>query len=107
MHFHIGCCEVQQMDCTHVVFNHKTLDGPYTSTLKCTEMVHLTAYEQLELVRIIKTSGGTSQTLAQFTEAAFDLFEDVSGMEGIPTEDAVEIINSLWSIYCADKTHHP
>ena len=28
-----------------------------------------------------------------------DLFEDVSGMEGIEHLDAKEIINVLWSIY--------
>ena len=28
-----------------------------------------------------------------------DLFEDVSGMEGIEPLDAKEIINVLWSIY--------
>ena len=87
------------MVCTHVVYSTKLLDGCLTSTVNSIQMDHLSEHEQFELVRIIKELGGTSLTKYQFTEAAFDLFEDVSGMEGVMTPDAMEIINIMWSIY--------
>jgi len=62
-------------------------------------MEYLSGDEKTELVLIIKLLGGASMTKPQFTEAAFDLFEDVSGMEGINSLDAMEIINIMWSTY--------
>jgi hypothetical protein len=84
---------------THVVHSTKSRDVCLTSTVNGIVMDHLSEHEQIELVRIIKELSGTSLTKHQFTEAAFDLFEDVSGMEGVTTPDAMEIINSMWSIY--------
>jgi hypothetical protein len=51
------------------------------------------------LLLIIRDQHGSSLTRKQFTDTTFDLFEDISGLEGIPPEQAMEIINSLWSVY--------
>ncbi len=60
---------------------------------------HLSNDELIELVQAITEQHGNGLTLKEFTEKCFDLFEDVSGMEGITTQDAMEIINLLWNIY--------
>ena len=55
------------------------------------------------LILIIQDQHGLTLTRQQFTDTTFDLFEDISGLEGIPPEQAMEIINTLWSIYCEYK----
>ena len=55
------------------------------------------------LISIIRDQHGLKLTRQQFTETAIDLFEDISGLEGIPPEQAMEIINTLWSVYCEYK----
>lgn len=51
------------------------------------------------LISIIQDQHGLKLIRQQFTDIAFDLFEDISGLEGIPPEKAMEIINTLWSVY--------
>jgi hypothetical protein len=63
----------------------------------------LTPDEQTRLATFIRDKHGFDLTLGRFTEVTFDLFEDISGMEGPSTPEAIEIINSMWSIYCAKK----
>lgn len=58
----------------------------------------LTPDEQTRLVAFIRDRDGFDLTQDRFTEVAFDLFEDIAGMEGLSTPDATEIINSMWSI---------
>ncbi len=55
------------------------------------------------LILIIQDQHGLTLTRQQFTDTTFDLFEDISGLEGIPPEQAMEIINTLWSVYCEYK----
>jgi hypothetical protein len=55
------------------------------------------------LISIIQDQYGLNLTCQQFTDTTFDLFEDISGLEGIPPEQAMEIINTLWSVYCEYK----
>ena len=55
------------------------------------------------LISIIQDQYGLTLTRQQLTDATFDLFEDISGLEGIPPEQAMEIINTLWSVYCEYK----
>ena len=55
------------------------------------------------LISIIQEQHGLKLTLQQFTDTTFDLFEDISGLEGVDTEQAMEIINTLWSVYCEYK----
>ena len=55
------------------------------------------------LISIIQDQHGLKLTLQQFTDISFDLFEDVSGLEGVDPEQAMEIINTLWSVYCGYK----
>jgi hypothetical protein len=55
------------------------------------------------LILIIRDQHGLTLNYQQFTNTAFDLFEDISGLEGIPPEQAMEIINTLWSVYCEYK----
>jgi hypothetical protein len=55
------------------------------------------------LISIIQDQHGLNLTHQQFTDTTFDLFEDISGLEGIPPEQAMEIINTLWSVYCEYK----
>jgi len=62
-------------------------------------MQHLSTNELTELVQAITEQHGNGLILREFTEKCFDVFEDVSGMEGISTQDAMEIINLLWNIY--------
>jgi hypothetical protein len=62
-------------------------------------MQHLSTNELTELVQAITEQHGNGLILMEFTEKCFDVFEDVSGMEGISTQDAMEIINLLWNIY--------
>ena len=52
------------------------------------------------LISIIQDQHGLMLTLQQFTDISFDLFEDISGLEGVDPEQAMEIINTLWSVYC-------
>ncbi len=60
--------------------------------------------EELQtLILIIRNQHGLTLTRQQFTDISFDLFEDISGLEGIPPEQAMEIINTLWSVYCEYK----
>jgi hypothetical protein len=63
---------------------------------------YLTPDEQTRLVTFIGDKHGFDLTLGCFTEVAFDLFEDIAGMEGLSTTNATEIINSMWSIYRAN-----
>lgn len=62
-------------------------------------MEHLSTAELTELVQAITEQHGNSLTKLGFTEACFDVFEDISGIEGISTQDAMEIINLLWNTY--------
>jgi hypothetical protein len=62
----------------------------------------LTIDEKFRLIALIRDKLGFHLTLAHFTEVAFDLFEDIAGMEDLPIPDATEIINSMWSIYRAN-----
>lgn len=62
-------------------------------------MQHLSTNELTELVQAITEQHGNGLILREFTGKCFDVFEDVSGMEGISTQDAMEIINLLWNIY--------
>ena len=55
------------------------------------------------LISIIQYQHGLNLTRQQFTDTTFDLFEDISGLEGLPPEQAMEIINTLWSVYCEHK----
>ena len=55
------------------------------------------------LILIIRDQHGLTLTRQQFTDTTFDLFEDISGLEGIPPEQSMEIINTLWSVYCEYK----
>lgn len=55
------------------------------------------------LISIIRDEHGLKLTRQQFTDTTFDLFEDISGLEGVDPEQAMEIINTLWSIYCEYK----
>jgi len=55
------------------------------------------------LILIVREQHGLKLTHQQFTDTTFDLFEDISGLEGIPPEQAMEIINTLWSVYCEYK----
>ena len=60
--------------------------------------------EELQtLISIILDQHGLKLTRQQFTDITFDLFEDISGLEGMPPEQAMEIINTLWSVYCEYK----
>ena len=55
------------------------------------------------LISIIQDQHGLKLTLQQFTDISFDLFEDISGLEGIDPEQTMDIINTLWSVYCEYK----
>ena len=59
--------------------------------------------ELQSLISIIRDEHGLTLTRQQFSDTTFDLFEDISGLEGIPPEQAMEIINTLWSVYCEYK----
>ena len=56
------------------------------------------------LISIIRDQYGLTLTRKQFTETTFDLFEDISGLEGVHPEQAMEIISTLWSVYCEYKS---
>jgi len=60
---------------------------------------HLTKRQSVELVKFIFDQHGTSLTKRQFTELVLDCFEDISGLEGLSPPQALETINTLWSIY--------
>ena len=55
------------------------------------------------LILIIRDQHGLTLNRQQFTDTTFDLFEDISGLEGLPPEQAMEIINTVWSVYCEYK----
>ena len=55
------------------------------------------------LTFVIRDQHGLNLTRQQFTDTSFDLFEDISGLEGVDPEQAMEIINTLWSVYCEYK----
>ena len=55
------------------------------------------------LISIIQEQHGLNLNRQQFTATTFDLFEDISGLEGVDPEQAMEIINTLWSVYCEYK----
>ncbi len=59
--------------------------------------------ELQSLISIIRDQHGLTLTRHQFTGISFDLFEDISGLEGVHPEQAMEIINTLWSVYCEYK----
>ena len=60
---------------------------------------HFSPDELKTLISIIRDQYGSSLTRQQFKETTFDLFEDISGLEGVQPDQAMEIINSLWSVY--------
>ena len=62
-------------------------------------MQHLSTAELTELVQAIAEQHGHGLSKVEFTGACFDMFEDISGMEGVSTQDAMEITNLLWSTY--------
>ena len=51
------------------------------------------------LISIIQDQHGRKLTRQKFTDISFDLFEEVSGLEGIDPEQAMGIINTMWSKY--------
>ena len=55
------------------------------------------------LISIIQDQHGLNLTRQQLTDISFDLFEDISGLEGVDPEQAMEIINTLWSVHCEYK----
>ncbi len=55
------------------------------------------------LISIIRDQHGLTLNRQQFIYTTFDLFEDISGLEGVDPEQAMEIINTLWSVYCEYK----
>ena len=55
------------------------------------------------LILIIRDQHELTLSYQQFTDTTFDLFEDISGLEGVDPEQAMEIINTLWSVYCEYK----
>ena len=55
------------------------------------------------LISIIQDQNGLKLTRQQFIDTTFDLFEDISGLEGVDPEQAMENINTLWSVYCEYK----
>ena len=59
--------------------------------------------ELQSLISIIQDQHGLTLNRQQFTDISFDLFEDISGLEGVNPEQAMEIINTLWSVYCEYK----
>ena len=65
-------------------------------------MDQLTPAEQYRLIYVIREKCGFNLTQSHFTEVALNLFEDISGMEGISTSIAMEIINILWKKYSAN-----
>lgn len=67
-------------------------------------MDQLAPAEQYRIIYIIREQCGANLTQSHFTEVALDLFEDISGMEGVSTPIAMEIINILWKKYSA-KTY--
>jgi len=64
---------------------------------------YLSPDELQTLILIIRDQNGLTLNYQKFTDTTFDLFEDISGLEGIPPEKAMEIINTLWSVYCEYK----
>ncbi len=62
-------------------------------------MNDLSPDELQTLTLIIQDQHGLKLNSQQFTDISFDLFEDISGLEGIDPEQAMEIINTLWSVY--------
>jgi hypothetical protein len=60
---------------------------------------HFSTEELNHLVHIICESCGQQLTKRAFTEITFELFEDISGMEGESTSASMEIINTLWKKY--------
>jgi hypothetical protein len=55
--------------------------------------------QQVRLIELVIDTHGGELNKHQFTDVVFNLFEDISGMEGLTPPDAREIINNLWSIY--------
>ena len=66
-------------------------------------MNYFSPEELQSLISIIRDQHGLTLNYQQFTVTTFDLFEDISGLEGIDPEQAMEIINTLWSVYCEYK----
>ena len=66
-------------------------------------MTYFSPDELQTLISIIRDQHGLKLPRQQFTDTTFDSFEDISGLEGIPPEQAMEIINTLWSVYCEYK----
>lgn len=62
-------------------------------------MNHLSPAEQTSVVQAITEQHGHALPKQSFIENCFNLFEDISGMEGITTRDAMRTINLLWAIY--------
>jgi hypothetical protein len=55
------------------------------------------------LTFVIRDQHGLKLIRQHFTDISFDLFEDISGLEGVDPEQAMEITNTLWSVYCEYK----
>jgi len=72
---------------------------PYLITGSNHSVTHLTTSESRRLITWVIDHHGRQLKRSAFKEIVLDLFEDVSGMEGIDPLDAMEIINVLWSIY--------
>ena len=66
-------------------------------------MNYLSPDELQSLISIIQDQNGLTLNRQQFIDTTYDLFEDISGLEGIHPEQAMEIITTLWSVYCEYK----
>ena len=62
-------------------------------------MRHISQTEQINLIQIIREHCGDSLHQQAFMDCCFELFEDISGMETIPLEHAIDIANELWRKY--------
>ena len=63
----------------------------------------LSADEQDRIVDLIVDTHGIGIKRNQFIEIAFDVFEDIPGLEGIDPQQALAIINSMWGKYTMVK----
>ena len=62
-------------------------------------MKRLSKHQQVRLIELVIDTHGRDLNRRTFMDVVFNLFEDISGMEGLTPPDAREIINNLWSIY--------
>lgn len=59
----------------------------------------LSSMQATELIVIIAEDFGCDLDREQFGACCFQLFEDIAGLECLDDEQAMLIINHLWSIY--------